>query len=62
MSFNKLKKCLAIGIILLFVGITFSPVINANNIDELSKIKQKEFTIQTVNTPFPLSHPNELFV
>jgi len=34
------RKWLAIGIILLFVGIAYSPVINASKVDGLFKIKQ----------------------
>ena len=33
-------KGLAVGIILLFIGIACSPVINANKVDELFKVKQ----------------------
>jgi hypothetical protein len=55
-----IRKGLAVGIILLFVWIAYSPVINANNVDELFKIKQIESTIRTVNSPVPLFFRDEL--
>jgi hypothetical protein len=54
------RNCPAVGIIFLFVGLVYLPVIGASDVDASFKMKEYEFGIKTVDAAVPLPLPNEL--